>query len=181
MTGYGSGFMADRGTVGLARSSEQHVNNAALYQLARHSPRRWHRPCHHDRRGRRTGAYDCSPEDLAVDSQRPQGLSKFALRTGADLVPVLAFGENDLYSHVNSEKYPLIQKIQRLVKNMTGWELPLLYGQGFRSRDLGLLAYRMPIDIMVGRPIEVGGKMEEPAVEEIGKAHGLYMEELERM
>lgn len=89
--------------------------------------------------------------------------------------------ENDLYSHVNSEKYPLIQKIQRLVKNTTGWELPLFYGQGFRSIDWGLLAYRMPIDIVVGRPIEVGGKMEEPAVEEIGRVHGLYMEELERM
>jgi hypothetical protein len=49
---------------------------------------------------------------------------------GADLVPVLAFGENDLYSHVNSEKYPPIQNNQRLVKNTTGWELPLLYGQG---------------------------------------------------
>lgn len=86
---------------------------------------------------------------------------------------MLAFEENDLYSHVNSEKYPLIQKIQRLVKNTTGWELPLFYGQGFRSRDWGLLAYQMPI--------EVGGKMEEPAVEEIGRVHGLYMEELERM
>jgi hypothetical protein len=33
----------------------------------------------------------------------------------------------------------------------------------------------MPIDIMVG------GKMEEPAMEVIGRVHGLYMEELERM
>jgi hypothetical protein len=33
----------------------------------------------------------------------------------------------------------------------------------------------------LGRPIEVGGKMEEPAVEEIRRVHGLYMEELERM
>jgi hypothetical protein len=35
--------------------------------------------------------------------------------------------------------------------------------------------------LWLGRPIEVGGKMEEPAVEEIGRVHGLYMEELERM
>jgi 2-acylglycerol O-acyltransferase 2 len=121
-----------------------------------------------------------APKTLRLIVKDRKGLV-LALRTGADLVPVLAFGENDLYSHVNSEKYPLIQKIQRLVKNTTGWELPLLYGQGFRSRDWGLLAYRMPIDIMVGRPIEVGGKMEGPAAEEIGKVHGLYMEELERM
>jgi 2-acylglycerol O-acyltransferase 2 len=122
-----------------------------------------------------------APKTLRLIVKDRKGLVKLALRTGADLVPVLAFRENDLYSHVNSEKYPLIQKIQRLVKNTTGWELPLSYGQGFRGRDWGLLVYRMPIDIVVGRPIEVGGKMEEPAVEEIGRVHGLYMEELERM
>jgi hypothetical protein len=71
-----------------------------------------------------------APKTLRLIVKDRKGLVKLALRTGADLVPVLAFGENDLYSHVNSEKYPLIQKIQRLVKNTTGWELPLFLWAG---------------------------------------------------
>jgi 2-acylglycerol O-acyltransferase 2 len=52
-----------------------------------------------------------APKTLRLIVKDRKGLVKLALRTGADLVPALAFGESDLYSHVNSEKYPLIQKI----------------------------------------------------------------------
>lgn len=59
--------------------------------------------------------------------------------------------------------------------------MPLFLGQGFWNGSWGLLPYRTPIDIVVGRPVDVGGKMEIPGGEEIDKLHGLYIEELERM
>lgn len=121
------------------------------------------------------------PKTLRLLLKDRKGFVKLALRTGADLVPVLGLGENDLYAHVDSEKYPLVQKIQRMVRNATGWETPLFYGQGFWSGSPGILAYRTPIDIVVGRPIDVGDKMEAPGVEDIERVHGLYIEELERM
>ena len=33
----------------------------------------------------------------------------------------------------------------------------------------------MPIGIVVGRPIEMGSKVEEPAVEEIGRVHHAWI------
>jgi 2-acylglycerol O-acyltransferase 2 len=121
------------------------------------------------------------PKTLRLMVKDRKGFVKLALRTGADLVPVLAFGENDLYAHIDSGKYPLVQKVQQLVKNATGWEMPLFVGQGFWNGSWGLLPYRTPIDVVVGRPVDVGGKMEIPSIVEIDRVHGLYVEELERM
>jgi 2-acylglycerol O-acyltransferase 2 len=121
------------------------------------------------------------PKTLRLMVKDRKGFVKLALRTGADLVPVLAFGENDLYAHVDSAAYPVVQKVQRLVKNATGWEMPLFYGQGFWSGSSGFLPYRTPIDVVVGRPIRVDGKIEEPSAEEIDSLHGLYIMELERI
>ena len=122
-----------------------------------------------------------APKTLRLMVKDRKGFIKLALRTGADVVPVLAFGENDLYSHVDSTRFPLVQKIQGIVKGLTGWETPLFYGQGLWSGSWGLLAYRTPIDIVVGRPVGVSVKMEEPGDDEIDRIHGLYLKELERM
>ena len=121
------------------------------------------------------------PKTLRLMVKDRKGFVKLALRTGADLVPVLAFGENDLYAHIDSAQYPVVQRVQRLVKNATGWEMPLFYGQSFWNGSRGLLPYRTPIDIVVGRPICVDTKMEEPSTEEVNSLHGLYIMELERM
>jgi 2-acylglycerol O-acyltransferase 2 len=121
------------------------------------------------------------PKSLRLMVKDRKGFIKLALRTGTDLVPVLAFGENDLYSHVDSEKYPSVQKVQRILKDATGWEMPLFFGQGIRNGSWGFLAYRRPIDIVVGRPIEVNAEVEEPGDEEIDRVHELYLRELERM
>jgi 2-acylglycerol O-acyltransferase 2 len=121
------------------------------------------------------------PKTLRLMVKDRKGFVKLAIRTGADLVPVLAFGENDLYTPIDSAKYPAIQRVQRLVKDTTGWEAPLFYGQGFWSGSWGLLPYRTPIDIVVGRPIDVGKMVEEPSIKEVDRVHGLYLAELQRM
>jgi 2-acylglycerol O-acyltransferase 2 len=50
-----------------------------------------------------------------------KGFIKLAIRTGADLVPVLAFGENDLYDQVTSESHPAIHRWQLGVKKAMGF------------------------------------------------------------
>jgi 2-acylglycerol O-acyltransferase 2 len=122
-----------------------------------------------------------APKRMRLMVKDRKGFIKLALRTGTDLVPVLAFGENDLYSSVDTEKYPMVQKVQRIVKATTGWEMPLFFGQGIRNRSWGILPYRTPIDIVVGRPIEVNSKVEEPSGEEIDRVHELYLQELARI
>lgn len=109
-----------------------------------------------------------------------KGFVKLAIRTGADLVPVLAFGENELYDQVRSDSHPLIHKAQLVVKKLLGFTIPLFHARGVFNYDVGMMPYRRPLNIVVGRPVKVMqyAKPEEAYVDEI---HGAYVRELERI
>lgn len=64
---------------------------------------------------------DAKPYTLSLVLKRRKGFVKLAIRTGADLVPTLAFGENDLYDQLDSSDHPYIHKIQMLVKKFMGF------------------------------------------------------------
>lgn len=64
---------------------------------------------------------DAKPYTLRLVLKRRKGFVKLAIRTGADLVPVLAFGENDIYDQFDSEGHPWIHKGQMLVKKLMGF------------------------------------------------------------
>jgi 2-acylglycerol O-acyltransferase 2 len=48
------------------------------------------------------------------------------------VVPVLAFGENDLYEQFDSTKHPYVHKAQLMVKKMLGFTVPLFHARGKR-------------------------------------------------
>ncbi|PWY64281.1 diacylglycerol o-acyltransferase [Aspergillus heteromorphus CBS 117.55] len=126
---------------------------------------------------------DALPNTLRLVLKRRKGFIKLAIHTGADLVPVLAFGENDLYEQVRSENHPLIHKLQMLVKSIMGFTIPLFHARGVFNYDVGLMPYRRPLNIVVGRPIRViqqhdRGKIND---EYINHLHTLYVQELERL
>ena len=124
---------------------------------------------------------DALPYRLRLVLKRRKGFVKLAIRTGADLVPVLAFGENDLYDQVQPDRHPLVHKAQLVVKKLLGFTIPLFHARGVFNYDYGMLPYRRPLNVVVGRPIKVvqqSGKLEEGYVDEI---HGLYVRELERI
>jgi 2-acylglycerol O-acyltransferase 2 len=64
---------------------------------------------------------DAQPHTLRLVLRCRKGFIKLAIRTGADLVPVLAFGENDLYDQVTSESHPAIHRWQLGVKKAMGF------------------------------------------------------------
>ena len=64
---------------------------------------------------------DSQPYYLRLVLNVRKGFVKIAIRQGADLVPVLAFGENDLYDQVDSEEHPYVHKLQMFVKKMMGF------------------------------------------------------------
>lgn len=123
---------------------------------------------------------DALPYSLRLVLKRRKGFVKMAIRTGADLVPVLAFGENDLYDQFHAESHPRIHKAQLLVKKMLGFTIPLFHARGVFNYDVGLMPYRRPLNIVVGRPIKVT-QSSKPEQEQIDRVHEEYVVELERL
>ena len=123
---------------------------------------------------------DAQPHSLRLVLRRRKGFVKLAIRAGADLVPVLAFGENELYNQVQPDLHPMIHKGQLILKKLLGFTIPLFHARGVFNYDVGMMPYRRPLNIVVGRPIKVI-QQAEPEKAYLDQVHGLYMEELERI
>lgn len=126
---------------------------------------------------------DAQPHHLKLVLNSRKGFIKIAIRQGADLVPVLAFGENELYEQVDATNHPYIHKMQMIVKKMMGFTVPLFHARGIFNYDVGLMPYRRAMNIVVGKPISVkqqggagsDGKVDEAYLDEVHKA---YVDEL---
>ena len=123
---------------------------------------------------------EATPSSLRLILGRRKGFVKLAIRTGADLVPVLAFGENELYDQVQPEQHPLIHKMQLLVKKFMGFTVPLFHARGVFNYDVGVMPYRRPLNIVVGKPIKVE-QASKPSEAYIAELHELYVKELQRI
>ncbi|MCJ1366543.1 diacylglycerol O-acyltransferase 1 [Acarospora aff. strigata] len=123
---------------------------------------------------------DAQPHSLRLVLKRRKGFVKLAIRAGADLVPVLAFGENELYNQVQPDLHPKIHKTQLIMKKLLGFTIPLFHARGVFNYDVGMLPYRRPLNVVVGRPIKVL-QQAEPEKEYLDKVHEMYIEELERI
>ncbi|KAJ4312211.1 diacylglycerol O-acyltransferase 1 [Neodidymelliopsis sp. IMI 364377] len=123
---------------------------------------------------------DARPGVVRLVLRRRKGFVKMAIRTGADLVPVLAFGENDIYDQVDSESHPLLHKFQMLVKKVMGFTVPIFHARGIFNYDVGMMPYRRPINIVVGKPIRVV-QDKQPKPEYMDEVHEKYIEELMRL
>ncbi|GAB1191476.1 hypothetical protein APSETT444_000655 [Aspergillus pseudonomiae] len=109
---------------------------------------------------------DALPHTLRLVLRRRKGFIKLAIRTGADLVPVLAFGENDLYE-----------------QHTMGFTIPLFHARGVFNYDVGLMPYRRPLNIVVGCPIQVIQQQNRDKIDDdyIDYLHAKYVQELARL
>lgn len=110
-----------------------------------------------------------------------KGFVKLAIRQGADLVPVLAFGENDIYEQLNADTHPTLHKLQLYFKKAMGFTVPVFHARGIFNYDVGMMPYRRPMNIVVGKPIMIvqqKGKPDEAYVDEI---HKKYIDELQNI
>ncbi|KXT07875.1 hypothetical protein AC579_5156 [Pseudocercospora musae] len=123
---------------------------------------------------------DAKPYTLRLVLKRRKGFVKLAIRTGADLVPVLAFGENELYDQFDASSHPYVHNAQLLVKKFMGFTVPLFHARGVFNYDVGMMPYRRPINIVVGKPIPIiQAKNPDPSY--VDGIHAKYVEELERI
>lgn len=113
--------------------------------------------------------------DLTLNKRK--GFVRVALQTGASLVPVFGFGENNTYFCAENPEGSWIRKLQERSLRFMGFSLPLFHGRGVFNYDMGLLPFRTPLTIVVGKPIEVP-KISAPSREDIHKYHALYVKGL---
>jgi 2-acylglycerol O-acyltransferase 2 len=123
---------------------------------------------------------DAQPGTLRLVLRRRKGFVKLAIRAGADLVPVLGFGENELYDQVRQETHPGIHRAQLIVKRLMGFTIPLFHARGVFNYDAGMMPYRRPLNVVVGRPIKVV-QQRNPDAAYVDEIHALYVAELERI
>lgn len=122
-----------------------------------------------------------TPETMRLILRSRKGFITLAIQQGANLVPVLGFGENALYEQrETTETHPRVLKLQLLLKQAFGWTLPLFYGRNFWGKGPGLLPYQRPLNVVVGRPVEVV-QQDTPAEEYVDVIHKRYMDEIARI
>ncbi|KAI1306939.1 diacylglycerol acyltransferase-domain-containing protein [Xylaria venustula] len=123
---------------------------------------------------------EAQPGMLRLILRERKGFIKLAVRCGADLVPVLAFGENNLYDQLQPQEHPFVHRIQMFILKVWKFTLPFLHGRGIFNYDVGLMPYRRPLNIVVGAPIKVR-QSSSVNPEEVNRLHGLYVTELEKL
>ncbi|TEA16563.1 Diacylglycerol O-acyltransferase 2A [Colletotrichum sidae] len=125
---------------------------------------------------------EAQPGTLRLILKGRKGFIKMALRTGADIVPVLGFGENDLYDQLSPRTHPWVHNFQMFVLRVFKFTLPALHGRGILNYDVGMMPYRRPLNIVVGKPIKVTtAPTAQPSQEEIDRLHELYVIELQKI
>ncbi|KAM0859610.1 hypothetical protein ACQ4PT_047083 [Festuca glaucescens] len=99
-----------------------------------------------------------------------KGFFRMAVQTGCPLVPVFCFGQGYLYNWWRPGSISII-KIARAIKAP-----PIVFGGKFGTH----IPFKSPMDVFVGRPIEVK-KNEQPTMDEINQVHEqfvIYLQEL---
>ncbi|PFH55886.1 hypothetical protein XA68_17446 [Ophiocordyceps unilateralis] len=125
---------------------------------------------------------EAEPGTLRLILKSRKGFVKMALRTGADLVPAIGFGENDLYDQLSPRTHPMVRKLQMLVLRLFKFTIPAVHGRGLLNYDVGLMPYRRPVNIVMGKPIEVQESHgTQPSQADINRFHSLYVDEVERL
>ncbi|KAI9142390.1 diacylglycerol O-acyltransferase 2 [Paraphysoderma sedebokerense] len=110
------------------------------------------------------------------------GFIKLAMRNGASLVPVMSFGENDVYDQIDNPQGSLVRSFQNKLKNTFGWTLPLINGRGIFNYTFGIVPHRRRIVSVVGRPIHLDKfENEDITDEKVKEIWQQYADELMRV
>lgn len=93
------------------------------------------------------------PNTLDLVLKKRLGFIKSAINFRAQVVPVLSFGENEVYDMFVADEGSVGQKVQLKVKQTFGWTIPFFLGRGVFNYSMGLLPHRRRIVTVVGRAI----------------------------
>ncbi len=116
---------------------------------------------------------DAHPGRFDLTLRNRKGFVKVAMRSGASLVPVFGFGENDLFDQVENARGSRLRRAQNFLQSRLGFAFPLLKG---------LFPRKIPIRVVFGAPIDVPKLNEdEITTEKINKIHAAYLAGLDKV
>jgi 2-acylglycerol O-acyltransferase 2 len=95
---------------------------------------------------------DAHPGTANLTLATRKGFVKIALETGAHLVPVFGFGENELFEQT---EISWLRELQNKMQAKMGFAIPFFHGRGVFTYNWGILPWRRPLTVVVGAPIEV--------------------------
>jgi len=133
-------------------------------------------------------AMDAHPGTAILTLAKRKGFVRLALKTGASLVPVFAFGENDIFDQVENPEGGVLRAFQKRVKSLIGITPPAFYGRSLSRGVLrrffgkrGVLPKRQSIEVVFGKPLEIREKPygNDPIPEDVvDKYHKAYVNAL---
>lgn len=107
------------------------------------------------------------------------GFAKIALQTGASLVPVIGFGETDIYEQARP-KGSFLKKIHHFMITKFEFTIPLFHARGIFNYQYGLMPYRLPINVVVGEPIDCP-EVKDPSNELVQEYRDKYIASLKKL
>lgn len=121
------------------------------------------------------GARECllaEPRTFKLVLKNRMGFVRKALEHGADLIPCVSFGDNEVYHKRYFAEGSKMRRIQDFLNRKT---IPLLLcsGDGF----LSILPRRIPLNLVIGAPIIVD-KIASPTIVQVKELHAKYVQEL---
>lgn len=112
--------------------------------------------------------------------KRRKGFIKVALQTGASLVPVISYGENNMYEIIDYKPGSWVRIFQDTFKRYTN-VTPIHYnGRGYLQYTFGLLPRRHPITTVIGAPIHLK-KIRNPSETDVNEAHAMFCRKLREL
>ncbi|CAB9506514.1 acylglycerol O-acyltransferase 2 [Seminavis robusta] len=93
--------------------------------------------------------------------ERRRGFVREAIMANASLVPVIGFGENDLYHMLDTHGRSWISNLQTAVKTYVGFAMPIFAGRSMLLKDFGMMPQRKPVVVVVGAPIPPPSKTQK--------------------
>ncbi|KAI8887215.1 diacylglycerol acyltransferase [Backusella circina FSU 941] len=112
------------------------------------------------------------------------GFIRLAIKQKAELVPVFSFGENEIYEQVDNDAGSKLYHVQKKMKKMLGFTMPLFHARGIFNYDVGIIPFRHQIATVVGKPIpvpELAEDQTEPTKEQLLEVQRQYIEELQNI
>jgi hypothetical protein len=121
-------------------------------------------------------AYNSQPGKYKFVVKKRKGFVKVALKNGSPLVPVISFGETDLFRQIDNRA---LRNVQEFLRKYFFLGLPpvVFMGRGFFQYSFGMIPRRTPITTVVGTPIEVT-KLENPTNEQVEELHDKFVQAL---